>query len=221
MRMDVLKSFVITIIHNPKSIEVAERCIESGKKFGLDIKMFRAITPHNDPLLLAENEGISPMGFEEKYSRTLNCISAFLSHFNLWKYSAMNNEEIVVFEHDAVMIDQIPTNANYKHVMNIGEPSYGKFNIPRQLGVNPLTTKAYFPGAHAYMVKPSGANLLINEARKFGRPTDVFLNKSTFPWLQEYYPFVARAKDSFTTIQVEEGCLAKHNWREGYDIIDA
>ena len=105
--------------------------------------------------------------------------------------------------------------------MNIGEPSYGKFNIPRQLGVNPLTTKTYFPGAHAYMVKPSGANLLINEAQKFGRPTDIFLNKSTFPWLEEYYPFVAKAKDSFTTIQNETGCAAKHNYGDDYEVIDA
>jgi hypothetical protein len=49
----------------------------------------------------------------------------------------------------------------------------------------------------------------------------VYLNLDTFPWLQEWYPFVAEARDTFTTIQVEEGCLAKHNWKEGYEIIDA
>jgi GR25 family glycosyltransferase involved in LPS biosynthesis len=216
-----MKAFVITIGHNTKSLEVAERCIASGKKHGIDIKMFSAITPENDPLMLAETESISPMGFEEKYSRNLNCISAFLSHYNIWKWSAMNNEQVVIFEHDAVVFDKIPTHANYLHVMNIGKPSYGKFKIPTQLGVNPLTTKEYFPGAHAYMVKPSGANLLMNQAQKFGRPTDIFLNKSTFPWLQEYYPFVAEARDSFTTIQNETGCVAKHNYGDDYEVIDA
>jgi len=46
------------------------------------------------------------------------------------------------------------------------------------------------------------------------------MHLDTFPWLQEYYPFVARADDSFTTIQVERGCLAKHNYKDGYEIIN-
>lgn len=215
-----MKAKVITLIHNSQSIEVAERCIASGKKFGHEIKMFRAITPMDEPLEMLENKGIAPNSFDEKYSRNLNCISAFLSHHTLWERCVEDNETYVIFEHDAVMTAPIPTQP-FRYAMNIGEPSYGKFNIPRQLGVNPLTTKRYFPGAHAYMVTPAGAKLLIENAPMYARPTDVYLNLDTFPWLQEYYPFVAKAKDSFTTIQVEEGCVAKHNWREGYKIIDA
>mgnify|MGYP001944276764 CR=1 FL=1 len=182
--------------------------------------MFRAITPMDEPLEMLEREGIAPSSFDEKYSRNLNCISAFLSHYSLWKECAEGNETFVIFEHDAVVTAPIPTQP-FRYVMNIGEPSYGKFYIPRQLGVNPLTTKRYFPGAHAYMLTPAGAKLLVENAPMYAKPTDVYLNLDTFPWLQEYYPFVAKAKDSFTTIQVEEGCLAKHNWREGYKIIDA
>jgi hypothetical protein len=65
------------------------------------------------------------------------------------------------------------------------------------------------------------ARTFVENAPMYAKPTDVYLNLDTFPWLQEYYPFVAEAQDSFTTIQVEEGCLAKHNWKEGYEIIDA
>jgi hypothetical protein len=133
---------------------------------------------------------------------------------------AEGTENFVIFEHDAVLIDRVPT-TTFHYVMNIGSPSYGKWNTPSLLGVNPLTTKRYFPGAHAYMVTPAGAKLLIENAPLYAKPTDVYLNLDTFPWLQEYYPFVAEARDSFTTIQVEDGCLAKHNWKEGYKIIDA
>ena len=45
---------VITLIQNSQSIEVAERCIDSGKKHGLKIEMFRAITPSDEPLELLE-----------------------------------------------------------------------------------------------------------------------------------------------------------------------
>ena len=211
---------VITLIQNSQSIEVAERCIASGKKHGLKIEMFRAITPSDEPLELLEREGIAPSKFDERYSRNLNCISAFLSHYTLWKECANQKETYVIFEHDAVMVDRIPS-STFPYVMNIGAPSYGRFNTPQQIGVNPLTTKKYFPGAHAYMVTPAGAKLLVENAPMYAKPTDVYLNLDTFPWLNEWYPFVAEARDSFTTIQVEDGCLAKHNWKKGYEIIDA
>ena len=50
-------------------------------------------------------------------------------------------------------------------------------------------------------------------------PTDTFLNLDNFPWLQEYYPWIVEAKDNFTTIQNENGCQAKHNYNETYEII--
>jgi len=182
--------------------------------------LFDAITPRDEPVEMLEDFGIAPNKFDEKYSRNLNCISAFLSHYSLWKMCAEGTENFVIFEHDAVLIDSVPTTP-FHYVMNIGAPSYGKWNTPSLLGVNPLTTKRYFPGAHAYMLTPAGAKLLVENAPLYAKPTDVYLNLDTFPWLQEYYPFVAEARDSFTTIQVEDGCLAKHNWKEGYKIIDA
>ena len=69
------------------------------------------------------------------------------------------------------------------------------------------------------MLNPIGAKLLMKEAQRFARPTDVFLNINSFPWLQEYYPWIAEARDSFTTIQKEKGCLAKHNYNENYEIL--
>jgi GR25 family glycosyltransferase involved in LPS biosynthesis len=215
-----MKAHVITITDNPNSVKVAQRCVASGKKFGLDIMLFDAITPRDEPLEMLEESGIPPNAFDERYSRNLNCISAFLSHYSIWKRCAEGNENYAIFEHDAVLTAPIPTQS-FRYAMNIGAPSYGKWNTPKTLGINPLTTKKYFPGAHAYMVTPAGAKLLVENAPMYAKPTDVYLNLDTFPWLQEYYPFVAEAQDSFTTIQVEEGCRAKHNWKKGYDIIDA
>ena len=50
-------------------------------------------------------------------------------------------------------------------------------------------------------------------ARGTARPTDIYLNINQFPWLEEYYPWPVEAKDTFSTIQHEGGCSAKH----GYD----
>ena len=215
------KAYVITILENEKSVKVADRCIGSAKVQGTKVEKFPAITPKDDPVKLLKEKGIDPNVFDEVYSRNLNCIAAFLSHYSLWEKCAKGNENFVIFEHDAFVHSPIPVNANFAYVMNIGQPSYGSYATPSILGINPLTTKKYFGGAHAYMITPAGAQLLVDNAPLHARPTDIYMNLTTFPWLQEYYPFVADARDRFTTIQVERGCIAKHNFRDDYEIIDA
>jgi GR25 family glycosyltransferase involved in LPS biosynthesis len=214
-----MKSFVITIQDNEKSQAAADRCIQSGKHFKLDISKFYAFTPKSNPIKIAETERIPIRGFREVWSRYENCIAAFLSHYTLWKTCWQINQEIQIFEHDAVVTQPIPDFINYKACISLGAPSYGKFNIPSKIGVNKLTSKAYFPGAHAYRLKPSFAKELIDASKKFAMPTDVFLDIRRFPNLEEYYPWPVEARDNFTTIQTVDGCLAKHKYGPGYKII--
>ena len=215
-----MKSFVITIMDNERSVQVADRCIKSGKKFGIDIEKFSAVTPKtHDPEKYAESLDIPTDGFKEIYSRYENCLSAFLSHYLLWEKCVNLNEQLLILEHDAVIVDSIPVFAGYKHLLNLGEPSYGKARQPMSIGVGPLTSKQYLPGAHGYMIKPSGAKMLIDRAQLTAMPTDVFINKTNFPWLEEYYPWPVKAVDSFTTIQNKHGCAAKHNYGVTYEII--
>lgn len=215
-----MKSYVITIVENYKSVAAAQRCIASGKQFGIEIEMWNAVTPQNtDVIEMAKKQAIDVEGFREKYSRFENCVAAFLSHLSLWQYAYGTGEEIQIFEHDAIIVNQIPEFINYQGCINLGKPSYGKYNDPLLLGVNPLTSKRYFPGAHAYRIKPKGAKQLIDQSKVKARPADVFLHLDTFPWLEEYYPWQVEAVDSFTTIQKVEGCLAKHNYGKMYEII--
>ena len=81
----MLKNYVITIKDNDKSVTSAERCIASGAKNGMKIEMFSAITPKDNPGVLMAEEGIPTKNFYEKYSRTENCMAAFMSHYYLWK----------------------------------------------------------------------------------------------------------------------------------------
>jgi GR25 family glycosyltransferase involved in LPS biosynthesis len=215
-----MKSYVITILDNDKSVASAKRCIESGAKFGIEIEMWPAITPANtDVIEMAKLQGINPDGFREVYSRHENCIAAFLSHFSLWGKCYVTNEELQIFEHDAVITNPIPPFIKHNGCINLGKPSYGKYNTPSLLASNSLTSKRYFPGAHAYRVSPRGAKQLLAQAKIKARPTDVFLHLDTFPWLEEYYPWPVEAQDSFTTIQNVEGCRAKHNYGSKYEII--
>ena len=214
-----MKHHVITVRSIAQSVGAAGRCINSGQKFGLDIKMFDAITPSDNPVDMAIDLGINVQGFREIYSRYDNCVAAFMSHFTLWSMCLEQKEEFTIFEHDAIVVNDIPEYLPYKEVCSHGKPSYGKWNDPKTFGVNPLTSKRYFPGAHAYRLRPTGAEKLIEQAKIYAKPTDVYLHLDTFPLLQEYYPWPVEARDTFTTIQKTEGCLAKHNYNEEYKII--
>ena len=213
-----MKASVITIIDNERSRQVADRCLQSASRNGLKVAYFRAITPKESPMKIASQENIPIDGFDEMYSRFSNCLSAFLSHYFLWKSTAAGTEPHVIFEHDAVMVSPMPPHID-GDIVNLGKPSYGKFNTPSFLGVGPLTSKPYFPGAHAYYITPKGAAELIDKAKAVAGPTDVFINRDHFPNVKEYYPWLAEARDSFTTIQNKTGCAAKHNYGETYEIL--
>ena len=145
-----MKSYVITIMDNAKSVQAAERCIRSGKRFGIDIENWTATTPQNTNVFeLADAQSINTDGFKEVYSRYENCTAAFLSHFSLWGQCLISNEEIQIFEHDAYITNSIPEFISHRGCISLGKPSYGKYNTPPLLGCNPLTYKKNFPGAHA------------------------------------------------------------------------
>lgn len=219
-----MRQFVITIMDNEKSVEAADRCIKSAAKFGELVEKFPAYTPKDDPFNILKNERKVPtQALNEKYSRNENCAAAFLSHFTLWQKCLELNEPIMIFEHDAVQTAPIPESIRngwgFKQFMSMGKPSYGRFRVPQVLGAGPLYSKRYFPGAHAYAIKPAGARQAVQSAQLQGAaPTDVFLNLDRFPFLEELYPWTHEAQDYFTTIQNELGCQAKHNYKQGYEI---
>lgn len=213
-----MKSYVITITDLDRSVEVANRCIASAKSFGIDAEIFKAITPNDDIFGISANREVNLSGFDERYSRKENAIACFLSHQSLWMKSIELNENILILEHDAVFKEKIDPNIQFKKLISLGKPSYGKYNIPRK-GVGPLVSKNYLPGAHAYIIKPSGAEALMNRSKIQSKIPDVFMDIRVFPWLEEYYPWPIEAVDNFSTTQKLAGCIAKHSYNEGFDII--
>jgi len=220
----MIKAYVITIMDNKRSLQVAKRCVKHAAYYDIDVKLFEATTPKDKPIKMLKALNIEPAGFTEVYSRPDRCMSAFLSHHRLWeKCAEENNEPYIIFEHDAIMTGQLGIMPRIHWdapvLVSIGAPSYGKFNVPSKLGLNKLVSKQYLPGAHAYIINPQAAQALIDRAKIDASPTDVFIHNDRFNFLHELYPYIAEAKDNFTTIQKEQGCLAKHGYGEAYDII--
>lgn len=212
-----MKAYVITIFELDRSIDVANRCIASGKKYGLDILPFQAWTPQVDIIKAFYDRKLPKDKFFDQWSRAHNAMACFLSHYTLWEKAAETGEDILIFEHDAVIRDEIP-NVPFKGLLSFGKPSYGKYITPSTLGVNKLVSKQYLPGAHAYIVKPHAAEKLIRKAQFEAQPTDVFLHNSRFDFLEEYYPWPVEVDETFSTVQAVRGCGAKHAYRKAPDL---
>ena len=193
----------------PESVKVAKRCINTGSAYGVQVSNFNAVTPKTVDALVYEHE-IDTRFFREKWSRYKNALSAFMSHFSLWRECYQSNQPYLILEHDAVFVDDIPSFLR-GDIVNLGKPSYGKFEIPSRLGEGKLESKPFLPGAHGYYITPMGAAQLISQAKQKAKPTDVFIHRDLFD-VTEYYPWPIEARDTFTTIQREEGTLAKHSY---------
>lgn len=216
-----MKSYVITMIDHDKSVKAAERCIESAKKFGVTPEIFKAVVPEDNLEEEFSKDGMSidDYSVEEKWSNREPSMCCYLSHKALWRKCIELNEKILILEHDALFMNEIP-NMSFFGLVNLGKPSYGQYSEPTlQKGVFKLFSKPHggLPGTHAYIVSPRGAKLLMK--KKESSPTDLFLNKVDFPWIQEYYPWPIKADDSFTTIQKVAGSVAKHNYNKNFEIL--
>jgi len=216
-----MKSYIITITDNKLSMSKAVECQNSALKYGYKPQIFKATTPKDNPISIFEKEKLSTKKFKDQYSKLEPALSCFLSHRNVWKKCIETNEHTLVLEHDATFKNYIPPSVKKYDFVNVGKPSFGKYKKPDTIGIYELFSKVggYMPGAHGYIISPAGANLLLEHSYKDPAPSDLFLNKTNFPWMMECYPWPIEAEDTFTTIQNETGCKAKHNYNDQYKII--
>lgn len=204
-----MKAVVITVLSIPESVAAAQRCIASAATFGLEVEMFPAFIPADDPMAEFERRGWPTVKFTRNhYSRPMPCMSAFISHGRVWERCFTSGEEMVCLEHDAVMVRKLP-DCRLALCANLGKPSFGRWKQPT-CGVGPLVSKAHFPGAHAYFLHPGGAGELLRVAKQAAEPTDVFLSRKRFLWLKEAFPYSFECHEDFSTIQNPAGCQAKH-----------
>jgi len=218
-----MKSLIITIEGMEQSEAAANSCIKRAKQFDVNVEIQKAVTPEDNPGQLFGDLGIRSNHFytDEVYSRRENAMAAFLSHRSCWEVAANSGKSVLVLEHDAYFLGPIPSEVEHiDAVVNLGKPSYGKYIRPISLGIGPLTSKRYFPGAHAYAIGPGAAKKALEMSIDHAAPTDLFFHVDLFgDLLKEYYPWPIEARDSFTTIQKDMGCYAKHRYNEGYEIL--
>ena len=195
-----MKTFVITLSNNKDSVKSTKKVLESAKKVGYSekIELFEGILP---------SEWKKHLPYENyfyNYPRPDNVGACFASHYLLWKKCVELNEPILILEHDALFIDNIP-DVDFQGCITFGRPSYIKpdtmiWDEPKD-GVNPII-QINFLGHHAYAIKPHAAELFCDDVTK--RPlgaNDMWMDKVNYGFLEEYRPYPIIADTDFSTIQ--------------------
>jgi GR25 family glycosyltransferase involved in LPS biosynthesis len=216
-----MKASVIALYDLPESMEAATSATQSAIEHGLDASLFRAI-----PADYARNSmawaGLTLAYYDTRFSRVEATIGCFMSHFALWGEVVAAGEPRVILEHDALVMAPVPVYFS-GHIVNLGRPSYGLWRRQAEPGEYPLFSKKgeHFPGTHAYYVTPHGAAALIAKAKEVGvMPADLFISAERFPGaLTEVYPWPIKSADTFTTVQLKRGCLAKRAYGSKYKIL--
>ena len=129
-------------------------------------------------------------------------IACFMSHYRLWHECVKLNEPILVLEHDAVFVHQMPED----QLQNIIDSKYDIIGINNPLMATRRAQKFFdqvkatqaklqpvpvidqfnvpqgLAGNSAYIIKPTGANNLIEAASKYGGwPNDALMCRQIIP----------------------------------------
>ena len=206
--------FVITIQNLAESRKAAQRCIDSAGEFGYHATEWTATTPADKPLEILKARGWRTSTFtENRYSRPEPAAACFLSHASLWNYCQKTRQTIIIAEHDCVFTRPFPTELlgqSNPWACNLAKPSYGRWKQPT-CGLSSMQHKPvphYMGGATCYLVRPPAAHEFLRQATA-AEPTDVYLNLMRFPFLRDFFPWLAEARPEISTVQREAGCAAK------------
>jgi GR25 family glycosyltransferase involved in LPS biosynthesis len=197
----VLTGFVIVKEDDRVSLAMADECILSGKKYGVDITAVPGVYSDFDNRLFKEGIRVNPLG--HKKIRTNGVKGCFLSHFSLWKKCLELGHPIAIFEYDALLFNPLPDdildrfndylNLDFSRHLYLKDLEKYETDLSKPLPVQveklqrsnekcdpngfKFINRNHIKGAYGYILKPSGAQKLIDAARTDGMlPADVLPN---------------------------------------------
>ena len=210
----MIDAFVIKLSGIESSELLAQECKDSGLKFGITIKDFNGIYGDSNIEKYHTLYNIRPWKVKMKKHR-IGVKGCFLSHYSLWMHSVNTNNPVLILEHDAVILRDIPENIlnsfeeflmldpfnkmkkDYKlfhqNESKKGIEEYFNPDVSPKYGV----MEQYTMGLQAYIIKPIAASKLINHVKEHGYlPADIQCNKGLIN-IQTIYPSIAAINPKF------------------------
>ncbi len=191
-----MKSFVIYLPGHKKTEEHLPTLVESANKHNWNIELFPGFDgrSHRFPCKIDQRY---PKGADQ-FTRA-GVRGCFMSHYALWKKCLELNQPIGIFESDIVFLKSPPSSLKDCDAIKL----HG-FRVSK-----PASTGNWHEGAHAYILKPSGAKKMIDWTETWGAsPADYMLGDKVVTMKYDFEDRIKLIKsDSSLTWNLEEEML--------------
>jgi len=138
-----MKAYVITLKNNKYSQQVANRCVSSASRVGINVDKFFGVDK-TESIHVMQEHGLfwswahnntksaycpitglkqTPYGASNKPATLETKIGCFMSHFLLWTKSVEEDIPLLILEHDAVFIRSLPEPIDFKGICQINDPA--------------------------------------------------------------------------------------------------
>ena len=191
-----MKSFVIYLPGHKWTEEHLPTLVESANKYEWNIQLFPGFDgrSHRFPYKIDQRYKKGADQFQRSGVR-----GCFMSHYALWQKCLELKEPIGIFESDIVFCKKAP----------ISLKDYDVVKLDGFRSSKPAATGNWMEGAHAYILKPSGARKLIDWTETWGAsPADYMLGDDVLKMSYDFHDRVKLVKsDSSLTWNLDEEML--------------
>lgn len=185
--LTVSKAYIIRIKNYVKSEEKAKRCADSCDLAGMAWEYWDAYNGIQDPIQPpVQHNGIPAMVKVTDHYLTRGEVACALSHISLWQKCVLDDEPIVILEHDAIMVKPYTQHSVFNSICYLG--GYEQVNQGWQVLPTPPhgsigANYHFICRAHAYSIDPAVAKNMLAHVLKYGinAPLDIILRADIFP----------------------------------------
>ena len=181
------KAYIIRVEGHEDSEEKAAHCAESCDKVGQEWEYWEAYNGLDGEIKDASHHNaiMECLKVTDHYM-TRGEVACALSHISLWAKCVIEDQPLIVLEHDAVMVEKYEHHAVYNSICYLGgheQVKQGWKVLPTPPHASEGPNYHFICRAHAYAIDPAVAKNMLAHVLKMGicGPLDILLRADIFP----------------------------------------
>lgn len=183
----VSKAYIIRVNGHEEGEKKAKRCSDSCEQVGMSWEYWDAYNGLSEAIVPPEHHGgVMDMVKITDHYLTRGEVACALSHISLWQRCAIDDQPLVILEHDSIMVQPYLNHAVYNSICYLGGHEQAKQGwqvLPTPPHASEGPNYHFICRAHAYAIDPAVAKNLLAHVLKFGicAPLDILIRADIFP----------------------------------------